>query len=231
MPVGAFINIFRMKVAVVLAGCGYKDGAEIREAVLSLWALSVEGADVQVFAPDKDLEEIDHLTGQPTGARRSVLKEAARIARSQIKDLKEARAQNFDALILPGGFGAAKNLCSFATDGANHKIDDELARLLEEFIKERKPIGAICIAPAIVAKAFQKHGGVKLTLGAGGDAAKAIEEMGAQHQPAKPNEIVVDADRKVVSTPAYMYEDASLKDISEGIHILVKQVLQFATRS
>lgn len=218
-----------MKAAVVLAGCGFKDGAEIRESVLALLALSQEGAEVEIFAPNKDLEEIDHLTGETTGAKRSVLKEAARIARSKIRDLKEARAENFDALIMPGGFGAAKNLCSFATEGVNHKVDAELERLMEEFIAQKKPIGAICIAPAIVAKVFQKHGGVKLTLGAVSDASKAVESMGASHVETRAHEIAIDADRKVVSTPAYMYDDAPLKDISEGIHKLVKQVAKFAS--
>src|SRR5690554_551364 len=108
-----------MRAAVILSGCGFKDGAEIRESVLALWALSVEGVEVEIFAPDKEIEEVDHLTGKPTGEKRSLLKEAARIARSQIKDIREAQAKNFDALVMPGGFGVAKNLCSFATEGAD----------------------------------------------------------------------------------------------------------------
>ncbi len=215
------------KVAVILAGCGFKDGAEIRESVLALTALSEEGAEVQCFAPDIDVAEIDHLNFKPTGQKRNVLKEAARIARGKIFPVTQLDAKNFDALVMPGGFGAATNLSNFAQAGPHCEVEAGTAKAIESFISANKPIGAICIAPAVVAKVFSKHGGVKLTVGETGDASKAIEAMGSQHIPTKPDGIAIDGDRKVVSTPAYMYDSAPLAEISKGIHSLVKQVMAF----
>lgn len=215
------------KIAVILAGCGFKDGSEIREAVLALTGISEAGATFECFAPDKELDEIDHLTMKPTGKKRSILHEAARIARGDVKSLREASAKNFDGLVMPGGFGAAKNLCTFAFEGASCKVDPDVERFVDEFIAEKKPIGAICIAPAIVAKIFQKYGGAKLTIGAESDASKAIEAMGSRHIASRVNDIVIDADRHLVTTAAYMYGDASLKDIAEGIRKLTSQVVAF----
>lgn len=217
------------KIAVVLAGCGFKDGSEIRESVLSLTALSQCGAEVSCFAPDIEIDEIDHLNFKPTGKKRSLLHEAARIARGEIKPLESASSKNFDALVLPGGFGVAVNLCSFATEGPQCKVVPSVEKFIDGFIAEKKPIGAICIAPALVAKVFQKHGGVKVTLGNDEGAAKAIEAMGAKHISAPVHESVVDADRKVVTTPAYMYGDAALKDIYRGIEKCIQQVVEMCS--
>lgn len=216
------------KIAVILAGCGFKDGSEIREAVLALTALSMNGADFECFAPSKDFDEVDHLTGETTGRRRNVLQEAARIARGKIESIDKLAAQSFDGLMLPGGFGVAKNLCTFATEGANCKVDAGVERAIEEFVLARKPIAAICIAPALVAKVLQKHGGAQLTVGAASGAAQAIEAMGSKHVITKPSQIAVDADRKIVSTPAYMFDDASLADIFEGIQRVVHQLVAWA---
>lgn len=221
----------KRRVAVVLAGCGFKDGAEIRESVLTLLGLDKAGAEVQCFAPNKELDEVDHLTSKSTGKKRNVLGEAARIARGQIRPLSEARATEFDAVVLPGGFGAAKNLCTFASEGTQSRNDEDLEKFLDGFIEQKKPIGAICIAPVILAKAFQKYGGLKLTLGEYGDAARAVEAMGAQHKVCKVNETLVDADRKVVTTPAYMYSDARLSDIAEGIEKLCRQVVDLCAQN
>jgi enhancing lycopene biosynthesis protein 2 len=213
------------KIAVVLAGCGFKDGSEIREAVLALTALSMNGADFECFAPSKDFDEVDHLTGELTGRRRNVLQEAARIARGKIESIDKLAAQSFDGLMLPGGFGVAKNLCTFATEGANCQVDPQVERAVEDFIQDRKPIGAICIAPALVAKVFQKHGGVRLTVGAESEASRAIASMGSKHMVSRADEIVIDLDHQVVTTPAYMYDDASLSDIFTGISKLARQLV------
>jgi enhancing lycopene biosynthesis protein 2 len=219
----------RPKVAVILAGCGFKDGAEIRESVLTLLGLDLAGADFQCLAPDKEFDEVDHLTSKPTGKRRSLLAEAARIARGKILPLAQASSKDFDAVVLPGGFGAATNLCTFAKEGANCHVDPSVEKFLEGFIAEKKPIGGVCIAPALLAKVFQKHGGVKLTIGDDPETAKLLEAMGSQHIKTAANDIAVDSDRKVVTTPAYMYGEASLSEISRGIEKLAKKVVQLAT--
>ena len=215
------------KIAVILAGCGFKDGSEIREAVLALTALSQEGADFQCFAPSKDFDEVDHLTGELTGQKRNILVEAARIARGHIQPIEKLDPSNFDGLMIPGGFGAAKNLCTFATDGANCQVDPQVERVLNQCVGTRRPIAAICIAPALVARVLQKHGGTKLTVGAASGAAKAIEAMGSKHIVTRATEIAIDADRRIVTTPAYMYDDASLADIFEGIQKAAHQLVKW----
>jgi len=216
------------KIAVVLAGCGFKDGSEIREAVLALTALSINGAEFECFAPSKDFDEVNHLSGELTGQKRNVLMEAARIARGQIQPIEQLDPSNFDGLMIPGGFGAAKNLCTFATEGADCQVDAHVERVLDRFIETKKPIAAICIAPVIVAKVFQKHGGVRVTLGASSNASKAIEAMGSQHLVRKPDEVAIDLDRKVVTTPAYMYDKASLAEIFQGVKAAADQLVQWS---
>ncbi len=221
-----------MKCAVVLSGCGYLDGSEIREAVLSLLALDLEAFKVEIFAPEKTLDETDHLTQKPTGKKRSVLEESARIARSEIKPLNDLKPENFEALVLPGGFGAAKNLSDFAQSGSEMSLDPQLEQILSNFARAKKPVGAICIAPVLLAKIFQKQGGALLSLGAAGsDAAKALEILGSKHQACRANEIAVDADHRVVTTPAYMWPEASLKDVFQGIQQLVSQLKKWCEKS
>ncbi|MFT6925847.1 MAG: enhancing lycopene biosynthesis protein 2 [Psychromonas sp.] len=216
-------------VAVILAGCGFLDGSEIRESVLTLLALDSEGAKYKIFAPDKDQHHvIDHLKGEEVpGASRNVLVESARIARGEIQDLVNLNAEDFDALIIPGGFGVAKNMCSFAFDGSAASIDQQVVAKLQDFKKANKPIGAICIAPALVALSFGEHNPT-LTIGSDEGTAAELEKLGAKHQNCATFDCVVDAAHKIVTTPAYMDGGAGIADVYAGISKLVKNVLKLA---
>jgi enhancing lycopene biosynthesis protein 2 len=219
-----------MKVGVVLSGCGVYDGTEIHEAVLTLLALDRAGAEPVCFAPDMDqLHVVNHLTGQITaGERRNVLVESARIARGRIHDLARARAVELDALILPGGFGAAKNLCDFAVKGADCVLHPEIARIIREMHQARKPIGAICIAPAILAKALADQGPT-LTIGTEATTAAALEQMDAKHQGCPVRQFVTDQEHTIVTTPAYMLAER-ISEAAEGIEKLVREVLRLVHR-
>jgi enhancing lycopene biosynthesis protein 2 len=216
------------RVAVVLSGCGYLDGAEIQEAVFSLYFLDRAGASVQCFAPDKDqMHVVDHLTGQPTNETRNVLRESARIARGEIKALSEARMADFDALVMPGGYGVAKNLSSFATQGANADVDPDLLRLIGEAHAARKPILAICISPAILAAALKKSGAAaSLTVGNDAETAQAIEALGSTHENCPVNDYVADEQAKVISTPAYMLGPGP-KDVAAGIEGSIQTLMSW----
>ncbi|MFT6984804.1 MAG: enhancing lycopene biosynthesis protein 2 [Psychromonas sp.] len=216
-------------VAVILAGSGFLDGSEIRESVLTLLALDSEGAKYKIFAPNKDQHHvIDHLKGEEvTGATRNVLEESARIARGEIEDLAQLNASDFDALIIPGGFGVAKNLCSFAFDGSTASVDQQVAAKLQEFKKANKPIGAICIAPALVALSFGDQKPL-LTIGTDQGTAAELEKLGAKHQICATSECVVDVTHKIVTTPAYMDGSARIADVYAGISKLVKNVIKLA---
>lgn len=211
------------KIGVVLSGCGVYDGSEIHEAVLTLLALSRHGAEVVCFAPDKNQADvINHLTGEPMAETRNVLTEAARIVRGDIRPLKEAEASALDALIVPGGFGAAKNLSNFASQGAECRVDPELKALLLAMHAAGKPQGSICIAPAMLPKIFDFP--LRLTIGTDIDTAEVIEEMGGEHVPCPVDDIVVDEDNKIVTTPAYMLAQ-NIAEAAVGIDKLVDRVL------
>ena len=213
------------RVGVILSGAGYLDGAEIQEATLTLLFLDRRGARVTAMAPDvPQMHVVDHRKGEPTGEQRNVLAEAARIARGDIVDVKKVSADDLDALILPGGFGAAKNLCTYAIQGAKLEVNPDVERLVHDMAAAHKPIGFICIAPVIGAKVL---GGkkVKLTVGNDPDTAAAINALGAVHVEAPVDEIVVDEKNKVVSTPAYML-GPSIAPVSKGIEKLVSAVLE-----
>lgn len=217
------------RVGVILSGAGVYDGSELHEAVLTLLALDRAGATVQCFAPDvSQLHVINHLTGQVMPESRNVLVEAARIARGNIHDVTKANILQLDAVILPGGYGAAKNLCTFATQGAECDIQADVAGLLRAAFRADKPIGVMCIAPAVLARAM-KGSDVQVTLTIGDDAGTAagIEALGARHQNCPPGEIVVDDAHKIVSTPAYMY-DSPIAVVAKGIDALVARVLELA---
>jgi len=220
----------RVKVAVLLAGCGHVDGAEIREAVFALLALDQHGADSQCLAPDADQAEVvDHTTGARAGAGRNILAEASRIARvGQCLDLAKADPAGYDALILPGGAGVAKNFCSFARDGARAEVRPEVAAFIRAFFEAGKPVGAICIAPALVALVLHGLGrGASLTLGDGAGTAGAMAELGCRHQPvAGAREIVIDEGLKLVTTPAYMFGEARISEVWTGIERCVAEVLK-----
>lgn len=215
------------KIGVVLSGCGVMDGSEIHEAVITLLALDRAGVETVIMAPDVELEVVNHLTNEPTGERRSVLAESARIARGQIKDLAEVTAKDLDAVIFPGGYGAAKNLSNFASAGAEAKINTEVARLLTEMHQAGKPIGVICIAPATLAAALGKSIAPTVTIGTDADTAAAIEQTGSKHQACEVSEFVVDEANKIVSTPAYMLA-GSISEAAQGIEKLVGKIVELA---
>lgn len=212
------------KVGVVLSGCGVFDGSEIHEAVFTLLAIDNNGAEAVCMAPDMEFAEVDHLRSQETGARRNVLVESARIARGKIKNIKEVRADDLDAIVFPGGFGAAKNLCNFASEGANATIQPEVARLLREMAAAKKPICAICIAPALIAATLGKEYAPKLTIGTDAGTAAAIGQTGSTHVECQVRDFVVDKERKIVSTPAYMLANR-ISEAAEGIDRAVKAVI------
>lgn len=214
------------KVAVVLSGCGFLDGSEIHESVLTLLALDEAGAAVKCFAPrGPQMHVVDHSQKAPAaGQTRDVLAEAARIARGDIHDLTTLRAADVDAVVFPGGFGAAKNLSDFATKGAAATPHPEVARVMREMHAAKKPIGAICIAPAVVAAALGKTVHPTLTIGDDAGTASALEAMGCKHTKCAVTDCVVDEANKIVSTPAYMFH-AAIADVRKGIQKLVGAVL------
>lgn len=215
------------KVAVVLSGCGFLDGSEIHEAVCTLLALDRNGAEFICVAPDKpQASVINHLTKQPESASRNVLAESARIARGNIRKLTEISSDEFDAVILPGGYGAAKNLSNFAEGGENYSVDPDLERFLKEVHAQGKPIGFLCIAPVIAAKLFGDKG-VELTVGDSKDVAAALNTMGARHKNTKVSDVVVDRKNRVVTTACYMLA-TRISEVYNGANKVVKEVLKLA---
>lgn len=214
------------KIAVVLSGCGFKDGSEITEAVSTLIALSESGAQYRIFAPDNEFPSKNHLTGKED-ARRSALVEAARIARGKIQNINELKSKDFDGLAFPGGYGAASNLCSFSTKGAKAEIHPEIKRIISEFYKESKPILGICIAPALLALALGKEG-ITVTIGEDKGTASEIEKTGAQHENCLVTDYVTDRSHKVITTPAYMYDDAKPHDVFTGVRAAVRELVEMA---
>ncbi|ALX92071.1 MULTISPECIES: isoprenoid biosynthesis glyoxalase ElbB [Serratia] len=211
------------QVAVVLSGCGVYDGAEIHEAVLTLLALDRAGAQAVCFAPDKaQLHVINHLSGEEMPESRNVLLESARIARGKIQALSQADAEQLDALIVPGGFGAAKNLSSFATQGAECSVDPDLSKLILEMHKRNKPMGLMCIAPTLLPKVLDQP--LRLTIGNDPDLGEVIDAMGGEPVICPVDDIVVDIENKVVTTPAYMLAQ-SIGEAAQGIDKLVSRVL------
>lgn len=214
------------KVAVILSGCGYLDGAEIRESVLSLLCLDKLNCEVSIFAPDRNqYHVINHCKGEEASGERNILQEAGRIARGKISPLTELSSSNFDALVIPGGFGVAKNLSTLAFDGPQGKIDSTFQAILEDFYNEGKPIGAICIAPAVICLALGKHG-ISVTIGNDSSTAEAIEALGAKHISCEVDEIHVDEEHKIISTPAYMYDGAPISGVASGIEKCISKVLE-----
>ncbi len=215
------------KVAVILSGCGFLDGAEITEAISTLIAIGQNGAAYEVFAPNKDVEETNHLTQKPTGQKRNALQEAARIARGEIQPLEQLKAKDFDALAFPGGFGAALHLCDFGEKGSGGHIDPQVARIVKEFSDSHKPIAAICIAPAIMALALGKKG-VNVTIGEDAGTASELEKTGAKHQNCAVEQYVVDHSNKVITTPAYMYGSARPHQIFAGVSGAIAELIKMA---
>lgn len=213
------------KVAVLLCGSGFKDGSEIRESVATLWALSQSGATVQCFAPNAAQHHVVNCltTEVAPGEARNMLVESARIARGNVLTLKDLVVNDYDALIIPGGFGVAKNLCDFAFQGSNAHARLDVADVIQNFHRNKKPIGAICIAPALVALAL-KDSKLELTLGESGEASQEIEKLGHKHIVKRVTECHVDRNNRVVTTPAYMFDDAKVHEVFQGIHELVGEI-------
>jgi len=210
------------RIAVILSGCGNKDGAEIHESVMTLWAIHKQGADYQCFAPDIPQHHVlNFITNKEMPESRNVLIEAARIARGNIKPLAAFAARDFDALIIPGGLGVVKNLSTYAFAGPDCTVNKELERAVRDMAAAGKPIGALCIAPAIVAKIL---GEVEITIGSDPSTAAAVRKMGATHRETTHGEIVIDRGKKIVTTPCYML-DARVDQIGDGAENLVKAVL------
>jgi enhancing lycopene biosynthesis protein 2 len=176
------------------------------------------------MAPDMDLAEIDHLSGQPTGGSRNVLVESARIARGNISNIAGVKAVDIDAIIFPGGFGAAKNLCDFAMKGADTSVNPEVARLLKEMAAAKKPIGAICIAPALIARVLGKEYAPQVTIGNDAGTAAAINSTGSLHVNCPVRELVIDSKNRIVTTPAYMLAGC-ISEAADGIEKAVKAVI------
>lgn len=212
-------------VLLILSGCGVMDGSEIHESVCALLHLDRHNANVTFAAPDvPQMHVVNHLTGKPVDETRNVRAEAARIARGNVQDLAKVQGDQFDAVVLPGGYGAAKNLCSFATQGADCEVNPQVARVLNEAHDAGKPIGLICISPALGAKVFR---GCSVTIGTDASTAQAIEKMGSRHQNRATTEICVDEENRIVSTPAYMSAQR-IGQVYEGIGKLVDRTLEMA---
>ena len=218
----------KKKIGVVLSGCGVYDGSEIHEAVITLLALDRRGAEAICCAPDvSQMHVVDHLTGQAVpGQTRNVLTESARIARGKVRDVARVQAAELDGPILPGGFGAAKNLCDFATAGAGCQVNPDVARLVREVHAQRKPVGAVCIAPALLARVLGTES-PELTIGNDAGTAAKLEQMGARHVDCPAGEMVVDQKRKLVTSPAYMLAQ-SISEAAEGIDKAVGALLDMA---
>jgi len=214
------------KVALILCGSGYRDGSEIRESVAALLALSEAGAKVQCFAPDDFQKDVVNcLTGETSPSeKRNMLVESARIARGEVKPLNELEINEFDALMIPGGFGAAKNLCDFAFKGSQGKVRSDLEKVIIGFFQMKKPIGAICIAPAIVALAL-KGKKIQLTVGEAGETSQELEKLGHHHVSTRVSEACVDRTNRIVTTGAYMFGSAKIHEVFQGIKNCVTEVL------
>jgi enhancing lycopene biosynthesis protein 2 len=201
------------------------DGSEIHEAVLALLAIDRLGCEAVCMAPNVDLSVVNHLTAQETGEKRNVLVEAARIARGKIRDVKEVTAAELDAVVFPGGYGAAKNLCNFAVKGAAASVNPDVARLLKEMAAAKKPIGAVCIAPAFIAAVLGKEYSPTLTIGNDAGTAAEIDKTGAIHRECPVTEFVVDSKNKLVTSPAYMLA-TRVSEVYEGIDKCVREVVK-----
>ncbi len=214
-------------VAVILSGCGHQDGAEITETVSAILTLSQLGANISYFAPNVEVEEVNHLTGKTTGQKRNLIVEGARIARGKIRDLKELQAKNFEGMVFPGGQGAALNLCDFALKGAKGTLHPEVKRVINEFHKESKPIAAICIAPVLMALALGNES-VEVTIGNDKETANEVEKLGAKHVECPVDDFITDRDHKIVTTPAYMYGNAKPHEVFAGIQKTIREFYEMA---
>lgn len=210
------------KIAVILSGCGASDGSEIGEVMMALLAIDLSGAQYTIFAPDKEQSKVvNHLTAEVVNETRNVLVESARIARGNIQSLDKYDASNFDALILPGGFGAAQSLSSFAQEGGNMEVDKQVVKAVESTHKAGKPIGAMCIAPVILAHILP---GIKVTIGKDPQTASCIISMGGVHENKDVAQVCTDKTNKVYTTPCYMLGEMRLSQVFESAKTLISEM-------
>ncbi len=211
------------RFGLILSGCGVFDGAEIQEAVACMRAIDRRGDTYACLAPDRELDTIDHLTQLPTGEKRNVLVESARIARGEITSLSDVKGSDYDAIVLPGGFGAAKNLCTFAIDGPDCSVDENVSRVLREAHGAGRPIGFACISPAVAAAVFGKDLRPRLTIGTDAGTAAGLETLGAMHENREPTGVVVDEANRIVSTPCYM-SATRVSEVFEGCDTMIEAI-------
>ena len=214
------------RIGLLLSGCGQLDGSEIHETIVTMLALDREGVEIVFMAPDTKLNVINHFEKKSVKEQRNVMVEASRLSRGKMKDIKDIKISDIDAIILPGGAGAIKNLSDFADKGANAVINPDVQRLILEMNENNKTIGAICISPAVVAKILSPKK-IQVTIGNDLAAKSVIESMGCQHIDCTVDDIVVDQANKIVTTPAYML-GPGIKEIAVGIEKLVKKVVSMA---
>jgi len=211
------------KFAVVLCGCGSLDGSEIHESVMTLLAIDKSGSSYTVFAPnDNQYQVINHVTKQPVNQTRNMMEEASRISRGEIHELSEYNPADFDALVFPGGNGAAKNLFTYGIDGLNMTVRPDVERVIIDTYKAKKPIGALCIAPVLIAKVLP---GVALTVGKIPQVIQHVETFGAKHHITNETEVISDIENLVFTSPCYMLQ-ASIKEIAESADYLIKEILK-----
>ncbi len=214
------------RVAVILSGCGFRDGAEITESISTLICLSELKAEVECFAPKLDFSPTNHLNSSQSSEVRNTLFEAARISRGHISDLDTLDEKKFDAIVLPGGFGVAQHLSDFAKNGAKAKVLPSLESRLRAFHKNSKPIGGICIAPAVIALTLAQYR-VTVTIGNDPETIKEIEKTGAQHVVCSATDYISDRDNKVLTTPAYMF-DAKPHEVFTGVRAMLRELVEMA---
>lgn len=212
-----------MKAAVVLAGCGVRDGAEIHEAVMTMYAIDKNGGTYRIFAPNVAQHHVmNHITGDEMKETRNVLTEAARIARGKISPLTDYRAEEFDALIFPGGFGVAKNLCTYAFDGPECSVDRVVEEAIRSTHRAGKPIGALCISPVLIARVL---GNVTVTIGNDKETVADIVRLGGKHEEKRHGEVSVDRKNLIVTAPCYML-DATVSEIARDAEAVVKTIIE-----
>jgi len=211
------------KFAVILAGSGVFDGSEIHESVMTMYSIMKNGGTYEIFAPDvAQYHVVNHVTGEEMNDKRNVFTESARIARGRIRKLNEFKADDFDAIIIPGGFGAAKNLSTFAFDGADCNVNKDVEKAIRSMANANKPIGALCISPVIIARVVEN---AKITIGQDQTTADAVQQMGATHKTTDHGEVVVDTKNKIATTPCYML-DATIMNIADGANNVVKAIIE-----
>ena len=211
------------KFAVILCGCGSLDGSEIHESVMTLLAIDRNECTYSIFAPnDNQYHVVNHYTKEATQEKRNMMVEAARIARGDIRPIEECRVEDFDALVFPGGNGAAKNLFTYAFDGKNCTVREDVANLIKAFHAQHKPIGALCIAPVMIAKVL---GDVTITVGNDEGTIQNVLSFGSQHINTLQTGVIADKQNMVFTSPCYMLP-ARISDIADCAQNLIDAILE-----